>query len=146
MTRLAYAAIALSLVACTRPGTALADKSDFPQYDLEKFETTASGLKYRIIKPGNDTKPGPSDKVEVHYHGTLPTGQKFDSSYDRGATIDFPLNGVIKGWTEGVQLIGEGGQIQLVCPPELAYGSRSPGGVIPANATLYFNVELIDVK
>ena len=126
--------------------TAMADPSDtFPEFEPEKFETTDSGLKYRIIKEGNETKPGPRDRVEVHYAGTFPDGREFDSSYKRGETITFGLNQVIKGWTEGMQLIGEEGAIQLIIPGDLAYGASPPPG-IPPNATLHFNVELFDVK
>lgn len=146
MTRLAFAAALIAAVACSHPGLALAAKSDFPEYELDKFQKTDSGLMYRIIKAGGEAKPSAESNVEVHYHGTLPNGQKFDSSYDRGTTITFPLNRVIKGWTEGVQLIGEGGQIQLVCPADLAYGDRSPSPLIPPGSTLYFNVELIKIQ
>ena len=119
--------------------------SDFPEFEPAKFESTPSGLKYRIIEAGSEVKPIASDTVEVHYAGTFEDGNEFDSSYKRGQTATFPLGGVIKGWTEGLQLIGEGGKIQLIIPPDLAYG---PGGRpgIPPNSTLRFNVELIDVK
>ena len=127
--------------------TADAAESDFPEYDESKFESTDSGLKYRVIRPGSDEKPGPTDTVEVHYAGTLDQGgREFDSSYKRGESISFPLNQVIKGWTEGLQLIGEGGAVQLIIPPELGYGARGAGGAIPPNATLRFNVELLEVK
>ena len=122
-----------------------AEKKVFPLYEPEKFETTASGLKYRIIREGEGEKPKPSNTVLAHYGGTLTDGTTFDSSYRRGAPIDFPLSGVIKGWTEGLQLIGKGGAIQLIIPGKLAYGPNSPGSGIPPNATLRFNVELIDV-
>jgi FKBP-type peptidyl-prolyl cis-trans isomerase len=84
--------------------------------------------------------------VKVHYHGWLDNGQKFDSSYDRGETIEFPLNGVIPGWTEGMQLVGKGGMIELQIPGKLGYGRRGSPGTIPPDATLHFLVELIDVK
>ena len=148
VTLLALIAGGLVLLADLGPTmTASAGEDDFPEYDESKFETTDSGLKYRIIRPGNDTKPEPSDTVNAHYAGTLDSnGREFDSSYKRGEPIDFPLNGVIKGWTEGLQLIGEGGAIQLIIPPELGYGARGAGGAIPPNATLRFNVELMQVK
>jgi FKBP-type peptidyl-prolyl cis-trans isomerase len=110
------------------------------------FTTTASGLKYRILRAGKGAKPKATDTVEVHYHGWLDNGTKFDSSYDRRETIAFPLNGVIKGWTEGMQLVGEGGMIELEIPSKLGYGDRGAGGTIPGGATLHFLVELKDVK
>jgi FKBP-type peptidyl-prolyl cis-trans isomerase FkpA len=110
------------------------------------FTATASGLKYRILRDGSGTKPSASQSVEVHYHGWLPDGRVFDSSYQRGQTISFGLNQVIRGWTEGMQLVGEGGMIELLIPPDLGYGARGAGGVIPGNATLCFLVELKKVK
>ena len=118
---------------------------DFPEFNADEFETTSSGLKYRVVREGEGAKPKPTDSVEVHYHGALPNGREFDSSYRRGETIEFPLNGVIGGWTEGLQLVGEGGAIQLIIPPELGYGARGAGSDIPPNATLHFNVELFKV-
>lgn len=112
-----------------------------------EFKTTKSGLKYRILRKSEGAKPKPTDKVEVHYKGWLNDKTIFDSSYRRGETISFPLNGVIKGWTEGMQLIGEGGMIELDIPCELAYGERgTPGGPIPPKAQLHFLVELISIK
>jgi FKBP-type peptidyl-prolyl cis-trans isomerase FkpA len=106
---------------------------------------TKSGLVYQIMKAGSKKKPTETDTVEVHYHGTLTSGEVFDSSVDRGKTISFPLNRVIKGWTEGVQLIGEGGKIKLVIPPELAYGEAGAPPKIPGGATLVFEVELFKI-
>ena len=103
--------------------------------------TTSSGLQYKIIEAGSGKTPGPTDTVTVNYRGTLINGNEFDSSYDKGKPVTFPLNGVIKGWTEGLQLVKEGGKIQLVIPPELAYGKRGP----LANQTLVFDVELISI-
>lgn len=111
------------------------------------FEQTDSGLKYRIIREGDpEQKPAASDTVLAHYKGWLDDGTIFDSSYDRGEPTSFPLNGVIRGWTEGLQLIGEGGEIELVIPSELGYGARGAPGAIPPNATLHFKVELIEVQ
>lgn len=112
----------------------------------EKFESTRSGLKYRVLRKSNGPKPKASDTVEVHYKGWLDNGQEFDSSYKRNESIKFPLRGVIPGWTEGMQLVGKGGMIELEIPPELGYGSRGAGGVIPPNAKLHFLVELIDIE
>jgi FKBP-type peptidyl-prolyl cis-trans isomerase FklB len=103
--------------------------------------TTSSGLQYRILEPGSGKSPAPTDTVTVNYRGTGIDGKEFDSSYKRGKPASFPLNGVIKGWTEGLQHVKEGGKIQLVIPPELAYGKRGP----LANQTLVFDVELISV-
>jgi FKBP-type peptidyl-prolyl cis-trans isomerase FklB len=102
-------------------------------------QTTDSGLQYRIFKPGTGKTPKATDRVTVNYRGTLVNGNEFDSSDTKPAT--FALNGVIKGWTEGLQLIREGGKIQLVIPPQLAYGSRGP----LENQTLVFDIELISV-
>lgn len=106
---------------------------------------TASGLYYRILRVGKGRKPSRSDSVSAHYKGWLENGKQFDSSYSRGEPTDFPLSGVIKGWTEGLQLIGEGGMIELEIPAELAYGADGRPG-IPPNATLHFLVELKKVK
>ncbi len=110
------------------------------------FMETPSGLKYRILRKGTGAAPRPTNTVKVHYHGWLDGGQKFDSSYDRGEMIEFPLNGVIPGWTEGMQLVGKGGMIELEIPGKLGYGSQGIPGTIPSNATLHFLVELHDVK
>ncbi len=107
---------------------------------------TGTGLKYRILRQGAGAKPSASQAVEVHYHGWLDNGKVFDSSYQRGQTISFGLNQVIPGWTEGMQLVGEGGMIELEIPPNLGYGAAGAGGVIPGNATLHFLVELKAVK
>ena len=107
--------------------------------------TTASGLKYEIMTMGNGEKPNSTDKVEVHYHGTLEDGTVFDSSVDRGQTITFPLNRVIKGWTEGLQLMPVGSKFKFTIPPELGYGSRDLG-TIPPNSTLIFEVELFNIE
>ncbi|MFM7058521.1 MAG: FKBP-type peptidyl-prolyl cis-trans isomerase [Planctomycetota bacterium] len=110
------------------------------------FTATPSGLKYRILREGTGRKPSASQSVEVHYHGWLPGGRVFDSSYQRRQTISFGLSQVIRGWTEGMQLVAEGGMIELEIPPDLGYGARGAGGVIPGNATLCFLVELKTVK
>lgn len=106
---------------------------------------TDSGLVYLSLKEGSGTSPAATDKVKVHYRGTLADGKEFDSSYKRGQPAEFPLNGVIKCWTEGVQKMKPGGKAKLVCPSAIAYGERGAGGLIPPNATLVFEVELIEV-
>ncbi len=107
--------------------------------------TTASGLKYQVIEEGTGVSPVATDMVEVHYHGMLLDGTVFDSSVDRGETATFPLNGVIPGWTEGLQLMKEGGKTRFTIPSELAYGENGAGQIIGPNATLVFDVELIKV-
>lgn len=108
--------------------------------------TSASGLIYRSLKDGTGATPAATDVVRVHYRGTFPDGREFDSSIARGQPAEFPLNRVIKCWTEGVQLMKVGGKAQLVCPPAIAYGERgTPGGPIPANATLHFEIELLGI-
>lgn len=107
--------------------------------------TTASGLVFTLIQQGKGPSPTASDTVKVHYRGTLMDGKEFDSSYKRGQPLDFPLNGVIKCWTEGVQRLQVGGKAKLICPPAIAYGERGAGGVVPPNATLQFEVELLGI-
>ncbi|MFN8377721.1 MAG: FKBP-type peptidyl-prolyl cis-trans isomerase [Anaerolineae bacterium] len=109
--------------------------------------TTASGLQYRVVTQGDGPQPTASDTVTVHYTGKLLDGTVFDSSVERGQPISFPLQGVIPGWTEGVQLMNVGSKYEFWIPPELAYGARGAGnGVIPPNATLYFEVELLGIE
>ena len=107
---------------------------------------TSSGLVYRSLKDGTGASPSASDKVKVHYRGTFPDGREFDSSYKRGEPIEFPLSGVIKCWTEGVQRMKVGGKAKLTCPASIAYGERGANGVIPPNATLLFEVELLGIN
>jgi FKBP-type peptidyl-prolyl cis-trans isomerase FkpA len=123
------------------PGAGAPDK-DAPK----TFQTTPSGLKYRVLRKGTGAAPTARSKVEVHYHGWLDDGTKFDSSYDRKESIEFGLNQVIPGWTEGMQLVGKGGMIELEIPSKIGYGARGAPPVIPANATLHFVVELLDIK
>lgn len=110
------------------------------------IQVTASGLQYKHETVGTGATPSASDTVEVHYRGTLIDGTEFDSSYKRNKTIEFPLNAVIRGWTEGLQLMKEGGKATFYIPQDLAYGERGAGGVIPPGAALIFEVELIAVK
>ena len=130
--RIMLCAAALSLVACAVPA--------------QGPMTTKSGLKYESIKEGSGASPAATDTVKVHYRGTLQDGKEFDSSYKRGEPTEFPLNRVIPCWTEGVQLMKPGGKARLTCPPAIAYGERGAGGLIPPNATLNFEIELVSVK
>ena len=108
--------------------------------------TLPSGLQYKVVTQGKGAKPAATSTVTVHYRGTLIDGTEFDSSYKRGEPTTFPLNGVIKGWQEGVGLMTEGSKYELYLPPQLAYGENGAGGVIGPNATLVFEVELLTVK
>ena len=133
-----------------------AEKGKAAKQDGEKFLaengkkegviTTASGLQYQVLREGNGQSPKATDTVECHYEGTLIDGTKFDSSYDRGQTATFPLNQVIAGWTEGLQLMKEGGKYRFFIPYELGYGERGAGASIPPFSTLVFDVELVPVK
>jgi|SRR5690554_3358796 len=107
--------------------------------------TTPSGLVYEPLVEGDGASPGPRDRVRVHYRGTFLDGREFDSSYARGRPIDFGLDQVIACWTEGLQRMKVGGRARLTCPPGIAYGRRGAGRVIPPDATLRFEVELLDV-
>lgn len=108
--------------------------------------TTPSGLVYRSLKEGEGSSPSARDVVRVHYRGTLTDGKEFDSSYRRGQPAEFPLQQVIPCWTEGVQLMKPGGKARLTCPSAIAYGARGAPPVIPPNATLVFEVELLGVR
>lgn len=108
--------------------------------------TTDSGLQYRVLREGEGRKPSATDVVLVNYEGRMTDGTVFDSSYERGEPISFPLNRVIAGWTEGVQLMPEGAVYEFYIPSELAYGKRGAGGVIPPDTDLIFKIELIEVK
>ena len=143
-TSIRLAALVLSLTAMSTPWaqdavTAAAAKET-------GAVVTASGLVYLSLKDGTGASPAASDKVKVHYRGTFPDGKEFDSSYKRGEPIEFPLSGVIKCWTEGVQRMKVGGKAKLTCPAAIAYGARGAGGVIPPNATLLFEVELLAIN
>jgi FKBP-type peptidyl-prolyl cis-trans isomerase FklB len=125
-----------------------ADGAKFLEENKKKpgVKATASELQYKVIKEGTGPQPKATDMVTVNYRGTLIDGTEFDSSYKRGQPATFPLNGVIKGWTEGLQLMKPGSKYQFFVPSNLAYGERSVGPDIAANATLIFEVELLEVK
>ncbi len=112
--------------------------------DLKETKT-ASGIVITTLKEGTGASPKSSETVKVHYRGTLTDGKEFDSSYGRGQPATFPLNRVIPCWTEGVQTMKTGGKAKLVCPPNLAYGSRGVPGTIPPDSTLVFEVELLEI-
>ncbi len=112
----------------------------------KEFKTTKSGLKYRVLRKSDGDKPRAANTVTVHYKGWLDGGKEFDSSYKRDEPTTFPLNGVIPGWTEGMQLVGKGGMIELEIPYELAYGAAGRPPVIPPKAKLHFIVELLEIE
>jgi FKBP-type peptidyl-prolyl cis-trans isomerase len=114
--------------------------------DRDGVVTTATGLQYEVITAGDGASPTATDQVTVHYRGTLIDDTQFDSSYDRNEPATFPVNGVIPGWTEGLQQMKVGGKSRLVAPSELAYGEAGSGPVIGPNATLVFEVELLSIQ
>ena len=148
-------AAALCLVGCNQPTQTTADKAapqptpSAPAASTEKSDmtTTPSGLKYQVLKKGTGTvSPKATDTVTVHYKGTLLDGTVFDSSIERGQPATFPLNVVIPGWTEGLQLMKVGDKFKFEIPPNLAYGANSPSPKIPPNSTLVFEVELLGIQ
>src|SRR4029077_1986577 len=112
----------------------------------EGVKTTSSGLQYKVLKEGTGAQPKSTDTVMVNYRGTLIDGTEFDSSYKRGQPATFPVGGVIKGWTEALQLMKVGSKLQLFIPANLAYGDHPPGAQIPPGSSLIFEVELMDAK
>ena len=141
----------VELIKVQNPERNLEKANEFLAENAQKegVQTTQSGLQYLVLSEGSDDGKSPSatDTVEVHYQGTLLDGSEFDSSYKRGETIEFPLNRVIPGWTEGVQLMSEGDKYRFFIPPALGYGERgTPGGPIGPNEALIFEVELVAVK
>ncbi|RIJ41854.1 FKBP-type peptidyl-prolyl cis-trans isomerase [Pontibacter oryzae] len=112
----------------------------------EGVQTLPSGLQYIVLQEGNGKSPSANDTVTTHYHGTLIDGTTFDSSYERGQPATFPVNGVIAGWTEALQMMKEGAKWRLFVPANLAYGAQGAGDVIGPNSTLIFDVELLQVK
>jgi FKBP-type peptidyl-prolyl cis-trans isomerase len=121
------------------------DKFMLENHSKEGVQITDSGLQYKVLEMGDGAKPSATDKVKVHYRGTLLNGEEFDSSYARGEPISFQLNQVIPGWTEGVQLMPVGSKFMFFIPPDLAYGAAG-GGPIGPNATLIFQVELLEIE
>jgi FKBP-type peptidyl-prolyl cis-trans isomerase FkpA len=141
----ALPASALALAVALAPAARAADPgADFAEKAAKEKGAvkTPSGLVYKPIKEGTGEKPAATSTVKVTYKGTFPDGKVFDQST---SPITFPLNGVIKCWTEGLQLMKVGGKAQLVCPPSIAYGSRGAGNAVPPNATLVFEVELLGI-
>ena len=156
--RLFACSLILLTFAITLPETSVsAADTDVPHPTLPKgagtidadapktFMKTASGLQYRVLRKGEGVKPKASNTVKVNYHGWLDNGKMFDrGSYESGMPIEFGLTGVIPGWTEGMQLVGKGGMIELLIPSNLGYGKRGAGTAVPPDATLHFLVELQD--
>jgi FKBP-type peptidyl-prolyl cis-trans isomerase FkpA len=141
-------ALAMPAVAGAQPaaGASTADAALAAAAKEPGAVVTPSGLVYRAVQEGQGPSPSASDLVRVHYRGTFPDGREFDSSHKRGEPAEFPLNRVIPCWTEGVQRMKVGGKARLTCPAAIAYGSRGAGGVIPPNATLLFDVELLGIR
>ena len=156
--RLSFAlAAAVCLLGCDKPAQSTGDNnavSNAPGASVgaasaqkTEMKTTASGLKYQVLKQGTGTvSPKATDTVKVHYHGTLLDGTVFDSSVQRGQPISFPLNRVIPGWTEGLQLMKVGDKFKFESPSNLAYGAASPSPQIAPNSTLVFEVELLGIE
>lgn len=141
-------ALALGFTSVCMAQSALQDGQRFLKENATKpgVNSTPSGLQYKVLREGSGKSPKATDVVVVNYRGTLINGKEFDSSYKSGKPIEFPLNRVIPGWTEGVQLMKEGAKCEFYIPPNLAYGSRGAGGVIGPDETLIFEVELLQVK
>jgi FKBP-type peptidyl-prolyl cis-trans isomerase FkpA len=141
-----HALAAAVLIACTGAATAQTDPLAAAAKEAGAV-VTPSGLVYRSMKEGKGDSPAATDTVRVHYRGTFPDGREFDSSYKRGQPATFPLNRVIKCWTEGVQRLKVGGKAKLTCPAAIAYGEKGAGGgEIPPNAVLLFEVELLGIE
>ena len=145
--RSTFSAAALALAVLAAPACWAQSDATLAAAAKEASATvTKSGLVYRSLKEGTGASPTATDKVKVHYKGTFPDGKEFDSSYKRNEPTEFPLNAVIPCWTEGVQLMKKGGKAKLTCPAAIAYGTRGAGGVIPPNATLVFEIELLAIN
>lgn len=144
----AWAALILGTSCVAQPPAAKvsAEKFLMENKNKEGVVTLPSGLQYKVIKEGTGRTPTATDTVSTHYRGTLLDGREFDSSYKRNEPTEFPVNRVIKGWTEALQLMKEGAKWMLYIPPHLAYGERGAGGLIGPNETLIFEIELLKVK
>ena len=141
------AALAALVLAAALPARAQSQADALARAQVEKGAVvTDSGLVYRSIKEGTGPSPAATDTVNVHYRGTFPDGREFDSSYKRGQPASFPLNRVIKCWTEGVQRMKVGAKAKLTCPSQIAYGERGAGSDIPPGAELHFEVELLGIN
>lgn len=134
--------LAITLLACAAAG---AQTTAAPAAAAAKI-TTPSGIVFESLHAGTGASPKASDTVTVNYRGTFPDGREFDSSYKRGQPTSFPLDHVIPCWTEAVQMMKVGGKAHITCPAKLAYGERGAGGVIPPNATLMFDIELLAIR
>lgn len=148
MTRniLVTMAAAVCLAGCKKAPEASSTTEIIASSQPGEVMTTRSGLKFQVLKRGTGTvSPKATDMVKVHYHGTLLDGTVFDSSIERGEPSSFPLNGVIKGWTEGLQLMKVGDKFKFTIPPDLAYGAEGRPGIAP-NSTLVFEVELLEIQ
>jgi FKBP-type peptidyl-prolyl cis-trans isomerase FkpA len=150
LTSIAAAAGLLAVAACTAPNTQTAGAGPAPIPNHGALTgvaktTLPSGVVFESIQAGSGPSPKATDTVKVNYRGTLPDGREFDSSYKRGQPATFPLNRVIPCWTEAVQLMHPGGKARVTCPPKTAYGESGAGGVIPPNATLVFDIELLSI-
>ena len=147
--------LAVCMAGCAPDGAATdspePEPADPPSASLDEnaegsgLVTTDSGLQYEVLVSGNGATPGPTDTVTTHYHGTFVDGRVFDSSVERGAPASFPVDRVIKGWTEALQMMKVGDKWRIVCPPDLAYGEQGRSG-IPPNSTLVFEIELLGVQ
>ena len=149
LSRLTNTLARMASIAAFCPSLALAQAAPAPAEpatptDAGAVITTSSGLVFKLVRQGKGPSPQATDTVKVHYRGTFPDGKEFDSSYKRGQPAEFPLNRVIKCWTEGVQRLQVGGMAQLTCPPAIAYGPNGRSS-IPPNATLHFEVELLGI-
>jgi FKBP-type peptidyl-prolyl cis-trans isomerase FkpA len=138
-------ALSLTFVALASACNAQSDTAAAAAAKEAGAVVTQSGLVYRSLADGKGASPAATDTVKVHYKGTFPDGKEFDSSYKRNEPTEFPLNRVIPCWTEGVQLMKIGGKAKLTCPAAIAYGASGAGGVIPPNATLHFEIELLAI-
>ncbi|QFU74556.1 FKBP-type peptidyl-prolyl cis-trans isomerase [Halioglobus maricola] len=114
--------------------------------EREEVSVTESGLQWEVLEAGSGDKPGATDTVVTHYHGTFPDGRVFDSSVERGEPAEFGVNQVIPGWTEALQMMSVGDKWRIACPPQLAYGEQGAGGSIPPNSALVFEIHLIEIK